>query len=440
MSRNHNPNRIILIRVREDGVVFYKEFGYTVRNCSHRNLYEIKVTTTRGGRKSFYGKNPNEAVGKAKLYLKEMYGYGYNSPSYTLAEWANQFLDIYGPKLSPRTKSSYKSYLEHYILPRFGHYQLSSIEKKDAQEFADSLRQEINKSTCYRNCNHPPHLDSKTIHNIFSFFIRLLNTAMQRDLVSCVVAQTTMIDRPIRKEAKHIPQNLLEHFFRAIAGSRFESFYHYLLFTGARLSEGFGLTIDEIENKKINVIHQLQCVDVADIGQDDIVVSIETIKRKGTVHEIAFVLTPTKNNRTTEIHMSQILKYLVDKLSAFSDNVSQHFPNPYGFIFVYENGSFYRKSTVEKDFKEHLRKYSAQTGVNFKGIHLHSLRHSFVSLLFSLHVDEQAVSNEVGHSNVSVTNQMYRHLSEAVEKDYLEKKNELDNMMYEMIVSVHNNM
>lgn len=444
MSRYPNPDQIITIRILEDGSLIDKDFGYSIRKLKKRELYEIKITLgkTPDGRQrriSFYGKNPNIAKGKAKVYLQEQYGYNEPPKSYTIESWGTEFLNIYNASLSHKTKESYKSYLNNYLIPSFGQKELYTITKYDAQNFADKLRQEKNKCTVHKNNDNPPTIGNKTIKNIFAFLIRLLKTAMDRDLVHSVVATMTMIDKPIKKVAKAIPDNLLVHFFRAIHRSRFLSFYLFLLFSGTRLSEAIALTKSEIEADEIYIMHQLQSFDPADINHEDIVVCTELVKRKGAVHPKVFALVKTKSKRERHVHMSPVLKKYIEDQIAFSDNVSIDFPNPHGFIFIYENGSFYRKSTVEKDFRRRLREYSQQTGVSFDGITLHSLRHSFVSLLFGVHADEQAVSEQVGHSNVNVTNSIYRHLSEAAKNDFIEKKDHLDIWMDEMFIVALNN-
>ena len=64
------------------------------------------------------------------------------------------------------------------------------------------------------------------------------------------------------------------------------------------------------------------------------------------------------------------------------------------------------RSKVNADFKKSLK------ANDLPPIHLHSLRHTFATLLIYLGNDTKAVSSALGHSQTQITNDTYIHIFE----------------------------
>ncbi len=185
------------------------------------------------------------------------------------------------------------------------------------------------------------------------------------------------------------------------------------------------------------LLDQLQRLEPEDINDNTIIVSQEYGRRNGILCKYIFALVQTKGKRSRYVYMTDSLKRIVANQIEYADSISNNFPHNHGLLFLYPNGSIYKKSTVEKDFRKHLQDYTQKTGIDLSFIKLHTLRHSFATLLFGHeHPDDQAVSEQLGHSSVSVTNRIYRHQSEAAERDYKEKKSRVDAMLDELIDSI----
>ena len=77
-----------------------------------------------------------------------------------------------------------------------------------------------------------------------------------------------------------------------------------------------------------------------------------------------------------------------------------------GFLFARLDGRNLDRSKVNADFKKLLK------ANDLPPIHLHSLRHTFATLLIYLGNDTKAVSTALGHSQTQITNDTYIHIFE----------------------------
>ena len=72
-----------------------------------------------------------------------------------------------------------------------------------------------------------------------------------------------------------------------------------------------------------------------------------------------------------------------------------------------------------KILKHIIKKY------NLKDITYHSLRHTNISLLISSGIQTQIISKRAGHSNISITHNIYSHFFEDGFKDVANKMDSL---------------
>lgn len=66
---------------------------------------------------------------------------------------------------------------------------------------------------------------------------------------------------------------------------------------------------------------------------------------------------------------------------------------------------FYKNERlVYTEFKKYIQPY-------FKGVTLHSLRHSYATMLYEIGVDAKTAQNWLGHADIKTTLNIYTHLS-----------------------------
>lgn len=144
------------------------------------------------------------------------------------------------------------------------------------------------------------------------------------------------------------------------------------IYTGARFSEILGLTWDDINFKNKTI----------------------RINKTWDYHNHQGFL-PTKTPHS--IRTIRVNSTLLNKLKQLNDNHS-------GRIFKIVTAPYFNEKVNNA-----LKHYLSVAGINKKGFHFHSLRHSHVAYLLSQGVDLYAISKRLGHANMSITSNVYAY-------------------------------
>lgn len=166
---------------------------------------------------------------------------------------------------------------------------------------------------------------------------------------------------------------------------RFGSFYIFLLYTGLRLGEGLALKWKDVDFEKRTVYVTRTIVYVKDHTKND-----------GSKILIDQPTTKTGNSRSV---------YLSDMaLNALYDLKEHAIPNPDGYIIYTTNQTIMFPADAYTAFQRILKK------AGIEQCSVHSLRHTFVSMMIGNGVPITMVSAIVGHSNINTTMKVYSHL------------------------------
>ena len=127
------------------------------------------------------------------------------------------------------------------------------------------------------------------------------------------------------------------------------------------------------------------------------------IQRTATPHSNGYIFTDCKTDKSNRF--LQLSDYLISKFLEWQ-NIQSTFDleNIIEFVFTQENGKIYSATTLNKKYKEILKKCDLDTNIRF-----HDLRHTFASYLISENVSVPIVSQMLGHSKVSTTLDIYTH-------------------------------
>ncbi len=127
------------------------------------------------------------------------------------------------------------------------------------------------------------------------------------------------------------------------------------------------------------------------------------IQRTATPHRNGYIFTDCKTDKSNRF--LQLSDYLISKFLEWQNIQNTFdFENIIEFVFTQENGKIYSATTLNKKYKEILKKCDLDTNIRF-----HDLRHTFASYLISENVSVPIVSQMLGHSKVSTTLDIYTH-------------------------------
>ncbi|WP_242363610.1 tyrosine-type recombinase/integrase [Limosilactobacillus antri] len=100
------------------------------------------------------------------------------------------------------------------------------------------------------------------------------------------------------------------------------------------------------------------------------------------------------SNRTIKVNQS-----LLDLIHQLKQNNQE-------FVFMGDNNKIPGSTAVNKTLKKHLK----LCGIERNNFHFHSLRHSHVAYLLANDIDLYAISQRLGHSNMTTTAKKYAYL------------------------------
>lgn len=296
------------------------------------------------------------------------------APTMTLRELSEWYFTYYAPNnLKEVTIYNYHYMADHFLLPTLGDLPLPSFNNMQLTEHFGSL----SVTPTYCRC-------------IFIVLRSMFTVALQNGLVERHPCDHVILPRqPINATEKkpHLTEEQARELFRMTEQySWFHSVVRFLLLTGVRSGEAFGLCWEDVdfENGIIHIRHNLTNI--------------------ASHHHLS---TPKTRNSIRQILMSSEVKELLLRQRREQQLVQDEclltgkpFPHP-EMVFTSATGKYIDHNYTERKFKEFVKDTS------FPDITLHSLRHAHATLLLASGVDLKIVSSILGHSSIATTANLY---------------------------------
>ena len=218
---------------------------------------------------------------------------------------------------------------------------------------------------------------------------RVLHTALEDAVKNGIIgrnpAHGATVPRLKRKEMKILNEQQVGQFLVAASQSRYKTLYHLAVTTGMRFSELRGLSWPDIDWIKGSIKVNRQIQDIP--GQGSVSGAPKTYSGTRTI-----LLGENTLNELRE-HKRRIEDEF-KTCNSWQDN---------DLIFPSSTGTPFGQRYVQKDFIEVLKSASLSR------IRFHDLRHTAASLMLNHGVPALVVSKILGHSNPSVTLNIYAH-------------------------------
>lgn len=228
------------------------------------------------------------------------------------------------------------------------------------------------------------------------------------NIVNCVDIKKR--ESKISKENyKAIPRETRSKFLTALEENKFLKTICYLgLFAGLRIGEILALQWKDIDfNKKLINIYKSVCREIKFNNEGKI------LSKKITIAS-----PKTKNSNRVIPFCKELGKVLEDwKFECWLDSkiTNKRFDDK-SFLFIDKNSAICSYELVKQRFERLL----AKNNLKQYNIHLHSLRHTFATMLFENNVNPKAIQLLMGHSNIKTTINIYNNI------DYQNLRNIID--------------
>lgn len=343
-------------------------------------------------RKVFYGKTRKDVSDTLTAELAKLKR---GIPIVTERQTLKQFLDRWltdSVKMSVKesTYISYEQQVRVHIVPALGHHQLTKLGPQHIQRY---MNEKLTDGRVEKRENQAPGLSAKTVRYHRSILSMALSQALKWGLVGRNVADLVDPPRAIKFEIQPIDAKQAQGLLEAIKGDRLEALFVVALSLGLRRGEALGLRWQDIDFDKrtLRVSQSLARLN----GR--LVLSEPKTKSSSRILDLPQTLLPKLREHRN--------KQLEEKMSAgpkWTDS---------GLVFTTSKGTPIDPRKVKRRLDALLK------AAGLPHFRVHDLRHFFASLLLAQGVPLKVVSDMLGHTQISITADLYTHVLPAIRKD-----------------------
>lgn len=361
----------------------------TKRN-DHR--YVKRVNLPNGKFKDVYGHTIEERDAKVNEIIK-LVGLGVNvNQNPTMAEWCKQWIDGYFATLRPTTVADYLTAYNTHIRPFIAAMKVRDVQQINIKAIMSSV---ANQSESAQK-------------NVLSCVRRLFNVALDNHVIAYNPCNGIKIVERSDKDnedaiLRALDDKQKETLLNAVKGTPYEIFVNLGLWCGLRREESLGLPWTEInfDDKVLNVRHTVTFPKNKGVLSDK-------LKHKASRREIP--LPPP---------LFEVLESTNPSHAAALTLILKHKKSPDETVLVYQvcpsaHGKIMSKSGYDKFWKH------VSAMVDFE-VTSHMLRHTYCTWLYDNGVDVQTAKDLMGHSDIRITDNLYRQIGEKQHRNAREK-------------------
>ncbi|MEU0027900.1 site-specific integrase [Streptomyces sp. NPDC006335] len=364
-QRKRNPNGAGTITKRKDGRY----------QCA---VYVLQPDGTRA-RKFAYGKTWQECDTKRReLLAKVDQGVPVPTRSAKLSDWLPYWLDnIVKPRRKLSTFDKYETHVRLYLVPMLGSKRLESLGVADVRRFLNQLETRTTAAT------------AKESHRVLR---TALSAACREELIARNVAGLV---EPPRASSRELSPWTLDETLDFLAASRKDPLYAAFVLAiamGLRRGELVGLRWTDVDlDKRVLYIRQ------------------QTQRRRGVLYD-----DDTKNRRNRALPLPAMciapLRWHRMRQVAAKQRAGESWDDG-GYVFATRNGRPVEPRNVYRSFTR------VAQSAGLRVIRLHDARHGCATLLTAAGVAPRVVMEILGHSQISITMDVYTHVVQDTQRE-----------------------
>ena len=309
----------------------------------------------------------------------------------TLAAYLDDWLASAAPSLRPTTVQGYETAIRNWIVPRIGGMRLQAVTPQVLQR----LYAELSESGRHNGNGGLSPRSVKLAHTVLH--LALGRAALWRLIPGNPAALKLDIPRQVRREMTTWTAAEARRFLDATKDDRLAALWVLMLGTGMRRSEALGLRWEAVDfaRNRLAVVSTVVLV-----GNKPCFSEPKTPESRRVVHLDAPVLAALRAQRKRQAE---------EQLSA------AHGWRDSGLVFTSAVGGMLDPHNVRRTFDLAIAK------AGLTPIRLHDLRHTFATLALGAGAHPKQVQEMLGHADVSITLDIYAHVTEDMHRDAAER-------------------
>lgn len=353
--------------------------------------YMFRYTDPQGNRKSVYDSNLNTLRDKEERILLDMENGMGSGKDMTLNEQFARYMSL-KTHISNTTKVNQRCLWENHVKETLGEQNLRNIRKSDILVLYSTLSQEKG-------------LKNSSIQRVHHLLHPCFELAVDDDLIRKNPCKGCLKGYPNDTKEKRAltgseQQIFLEYVKNSYVYSKYYPLFAFMLETGLRRGEVFGLTWQDVNlpHKTISINHQLQYG--SEGGQMHFY--IDTPKSDAGIR-----LIPLTSYATEMLCLQK--DYQINECRQTETSIDGYT----GFVFSTKNHTPYIPANINAVLAGVVSSYN-DTHLNRKLPHItaHILRHTACTRMAEAGMDPKVLQYIMGHSSISVTMNVYNHVSD----------------------------
>jgi len=337
-------------------------------------------TATDGRRRFIYANSRSEVRDRLVVAQREaQQGISPAPARLTVDTFFDQWLDAVKPSLRPRTFSSYSDLLRLHVRPLIGKVALAKLTPREVQSLV--------------NDRLAAGLSPRTVQYVHAVLRRALGHAEKWGLVGRNVARLVDGPRVPHAEIHPLTPDEARQLLAFVRGSPDEALYTVAIAIGLRQGEALGLRwVDlDLENARASVVQ-----------------TVITVK-----HEVQIGDPKTaKGTRAVELDPATVAALREHRKRQATERLQMGAGwTDHGLVFCHIEGGPLHPERFSRTFADRSRQ------LGLPSIRLHDLRHTWATLALETGVHPKVVQERLGHANISITMDIYSHVTEALHSD-----------------------
>jgi len=304
---------------------------------------------------------------KANAQMKGGQSDGYDE--LTLGAWAKYWIDVVAkPNIKPTTYDTYRNQLFIHILPYFGEQLLRKIDCAAINQFISYLKK---------------RLADSTVCTIYRLLKSILLNGVRKKILPAISFDE--IKKPRKRMSPprfltRVEQKKLEKEIFAQGSDE----YLLGLYAGLRLGEICALKWKDVDfvNNTLRITHSAKRI---------------RLENPDGSAKTKVVVSETKSE--TSRREIPVPAFLMERLVRRYETGG----GPDGFVFPGKNGRVFDPRTMQ----QRLERLARKAGI--RGVHMHTLRHSFATRCLEQNIGVETLSDFLGHSSPEITWRYYAH-------------------------------
>ncbi len=375
-----------------------------VQEIIRNKKYKIDIPIGYNGKKrirhteTFYGGKKEAILRENELKIQLKNNTYVKKNNITMKELIDEWLKSKKNNIGIKTYKEYERNCTN-IIDCIGHIKVKDINVKILEDFYNELK------TCEGRGKEKKGYSEKTIKHHYTLMSEILNCAIKWGYLYNNPNQNVTPIKVHRKEVRCYSPEQVEKLIEVLQKEpiKYQAIIMLALDSGCRRGEITGLTWNDIDFEKSTININKATQYVAGYG------TFEKTTKSDTSNRIVYI-TPTTIQILKRYRAEQNKQRLLlgDKWQK-----SQR-------VFTTDYGEDMHPDRPYKILKHIINKY------DLKDITFHGLRHTSISLQISSGIQAQIISKRAGHSNVSITHNIYSHFFDEGFKEVADK---MDNFL-----------